>query len=160
MPPEIAISNLRNRAEMLEHAAKRIWYAWSMNRGLGLKQVIAKLEGIVGSEKEFTLIAHKGDIFVGTISLIKSDFPERPNLTPWIAAVWVDEQFRKYRVGSTLIGAAERLAISVGYDVLYPCCAPELRSFYRSLGWTEIEANVRKSGSFIFEKKIGGRSET
>lgn len=156
MPSEIAISNLCNITWMLEPAANRIWHAWSMSRGLQLKEVIAKLEGIVGSDKEFTLIAHTGDTFIGTVSLIESDLPERSNLSPWIAAVWVDIEFRKHGVGSALIGAAERLATSFGYGVLHLYCAPELRSFYSNLGWVEIEAEVGKGGSSVFEKKIGG----
>ena len=155
MQSEISISNLRNRAEMLEPAAKRIWHAWSRSRGLELNEVIAKLKGIAASDKEFTLIAHTGDTFVGTVSLIESDLPDRSDLSPWIAALWVDNQFRKHGVGSALIGAAERLATSVGYDVLHLYCASELCAFYRSLGWAEIEANVGKSGSFVFKKRIG-----
>ncbi|TBY43667.1 GNAT family N-acetyltransferase [Rhizobium leguminosarum] len=153
MSAEIAIANLRNRADMLETAANRIWHAWSKHRGLTLKQVVQKLQRIKASDDEFTLIAHTGDMFVGTISLIKSDLVERSNLTPWIAAVWVENDFRKHRVGSALVKAAERLAISNGRDVLYLCCAPELRPFYSGLGWTEIETNIGKSGSCIFKRQ-------
>lgn len=150
---EIAISNLQNRADMLHTAADRIWHAWSKHRGLVLSQVVDKLERILASDDEFTLIAHTGDKFVGTISLIRADLAERPNLTPWIAAVWVENEFRKHRIGSALVRAAEQLAIANGRNVLYLCCSPDLRPFYIGLGWTEIETNIGKNASCVFEKR-------
>jgi predicted N-acetyltransferase YhbS len=150
--PDVAFVNLRDKTDLLRTVADRIWNAWSKDRGHSPKDVIQKLEGIVASKDEFTLVAHTGEKFIGTVSVIKSDMAERPNLTPWVAAVWVDETYRKHGMGSALVYAAEQHAREIGEDVLYLCCAPELRPFYSGLGWTEIESNVGLKQACVFQK--------
>lgn len=151
---DVAFANLREKVDLLSTVADRIWNAWSKDRGLSREQVIRNLESIIVSEDEFTLVAHAGPEFVGTVSVISSDMVERPNLTPWLADVWVDRKYRKHRMGSALVNAAEQLATARGEDVLYLCCVPELRTFYGGLGWTEIESNVGREHVCIFEKSI------
>lgn len=131
--PDIAFANLREKTDLLSTVADRIWTAWSKDRGLSREQVIRNLESIIASEDEFTLVAHAGREFVGTVSVIASDMVERPGLTPWIADVWVDPEYREHRMGSALVNAAERLAAERGEDVLYLCCVPELRPFTTAL---------------------------
>jgi predicted N-acetyltransferase YhbS len=151
---DINFVDLRDKPELLGTAAERIWRAWSKDRGLSLEQVVQKLEGIKSSESEFTLVAHARDNFLGTISVIGSDMVERPNLTPWIAAVWVEREYRKHRLGSALVREAEQHAQDREVDLLYLCCAPELRPFYSGLGWREIESNVGAKNSCVFEKRL------
>ncbi|WP_352919415.1 GNAT family N-acetyltransferase [Mesorhizobium sp. M0960] len=81
----------------------------------------------------------RGGQFVGTTSVVKSDLAERPNLTPWIADVWVEPEYRTNRVGSRLLEAAEDRAFNGGQQALYLYCIPALRPFYKGNGWTEIE---------------------
>jgi predicted N-acetyltransferase YhbS len=152
--PDVVFASLRDKTDLLRTVADRIWNAWSKDRGLSLEEVIQKLEGIIASDDEFTLVAHAGKKFVGTVSVIKSDLAERPNLTPWIAAVWVDQEYRKHRMGSALVEAAEQRSRERGEHALYLCCAPELRPFYSGLGWTEIESNVGPNRTCVFEKEF------
>jgi predicted N-acetyltransferase YhbS len=146
--------NLRDKGDLLSIVADRIWNAWSKDRGLSLDQVIRSLESNIASEDEFTLVAHAGQKFVGTVSVIASDMVERPNLTPWIADVWVDPEYRKHRIGPALVNAAEQLAAERGEDALYLSCERELRPFYSGLGWTEIESNVGREQACIFQKSM------
>ena len=151
---DIVIANLQEKSDLLSTVADRIWNAWSKGRGLSREQVIRNLESVIASEGEFTLVAHAGQKFVGTVSVITSYIVDRPHLTPCIADFWVDPEYRNHRMGATLVNAAEQLAAERGEDVLYPCCEPELRPFYRGLGWTEIEANVGREQASIFEKSM------
>lgn len=150
----ITISNLRDKPALQNTVADRIWNAWSKDRGLSRDQVISSLESIIASDNEFTLVAHARDKFVGTVSMIASDMVERPNLTPWIADVWVDPEYRAHRMGASLVNAAEQLATERGASVLFLCCVPMLRSFYSGLGWTEIESNVGREQACIFKKSM------
>lgn len=152
--PNVAFANLQDKTDLLRTVADRIWNAWSKNRGLSLEEVIQKLEGIIASDNEFTLVAHAREKFVGTVSVIRSDLAERPNVTPWIAAVWVDQEYRKHRMGSALVNTAEQHSRERGEHALYLCCAPELRPFYSGLGWIEIESNVGLKQTCIFEKQF------
>jgi len=149
---KLVITNLQKKPEFLGTVANRIWEAWSKSEGLALEQVIERGEEIIRSSTEFTLVAHIDEAFVGTISLIKSDLDERPELTPWLAGLWVDTAYRKHRVGSRLLAAAEHQAFLANFDRLYLCCVRQLRAFYHSAGWLEVEENVGKGGVSVFRK--------
>jgi len=154
LPSDITISQLRHKSDMLARVADSIWHTWSLNRGLQLGDVVGKLERICRSDSEFTLVAHKEEKFVGTISVIETDLDERAELTPWVAAVWVDRKFRKLHIGSSLMNAAEQSAKAIGHDILHLCCAPQLSAFYTGLGWTKVEDGVGNSCSSVFKKLL------
>ena len=152
--PDIAFSNLREKAELLSTVADRIWNAWSKDRGLSREQVIRNLQSTIASDDEFALVAHAGQKFVGTVSVITSDMVERPNLTPWIADVWVDSEYRNLGIASALVNAAEDIAAERGEDVLYLCCVPALRAYYSGLGGSELESKVGREQACIFRKTM------
>ncbi|MEI9926215.1 MAG: GNAT family N-acetyltransferase [Bradyrhizobium sp.] len=60
-------------------------------------------ENLTDTPIPLALVAHDGDAFLGTASVIPSDLAERPQLTPWIAAVWVEPQARRHGTGSALV---------------------------------------------------------
>ena len=60
------------------------------------------------------LVAHQGSAFLGTASVIASDLAERPQLTPWIAAVWVDPQARQHGIGAALVNRAAQDCFAIG----------------------------------------------
>ncbi|MER9001808.1 GNAT family N-acetyltransferase [Mesorhizobium australicum] len=153
----IDIVDLLQKPDLLEAIAGRIWNAWRMREGLESQDVVQKFIDILASEAEFTLVAHRRDKFVGTTSVVTSDLPERSNLTPWVAEVWVEPEFRRHRIGSRLLEAAEMRAFNAGRRALYLYCTPPLRPFYSGNGWTEIEQGVGKDNVCIFRKnKISG----
>jgi len=61
-----------------------------------------------------------GRIIAGA-GLITNDFISRMDLWPWLAALYVDEEFRGRALGSRLIRHALRDAARLGFDNLYLC---------------------------------------
>ena len=102
-------------------------------------------------------MAHEGDTFLGTASVIASDLEERPLLTPWVAAVWVDEDARKRGVGAALVNRATRDCFALGVRRAYLCARPSMTGFYQGLGWTLIEREVgrRQLGLFVRDNDSG-----
>jgi len=88
------------------------------------------------------LVAHDGEAFLGTASVIASDLAERPQLTPWVAAVWVDPQARQHGVGAALVDRATLACFTLGVGRVYLCARPERSDFYERLGWIPIERDV------------------
>jgi GNAT superfamily N-acetyltransferase len=71
----------------------------------------------------------------GSAMLIASDMDARPELTPWLAGVYVVEGFRGRGCGSALVARVESEASAVGVERLY-LYTPSAADFYGRLGWT------------------------
>jgi GNAT superfamily N-acetyltransferase len=87
-------------------------------------------------------VAHEGSVFAGTASVIASDLDERPQYTPWVAAVWIEPEFRSRRIGRQLIAHAARYALGWGATKVYLTARPSRRSLYEELGWRVVEEGV------------------
>jgi hypothetical protein len=90
MDPSFIISDLRQCPAFFDTVADRIWRAWWEPGGYPLAHIATRLrENMADTPIPFALVAHDGERFLGTTSVIESDLEERPQLTPWVAAVWV-----------------------------------------------------------------------
>jgi len=86
------------------------------------------------------LVAHEGDAFIGTASLIACDEDTRPQYTPWVAAVWVEPEHRCRGIGAALVDRATELAFEAGAGRVYLLSGLHRRTFYEGLGWSCLEA--------------------
>jgi GNAT superfamily N-acetyltransferase len=77
--------------------------------------------------------------YLGSAFLIHSDMEERPQYSPWVAAVWVEASERRRGVGRALVAEAAKIAGSLRYREAYICCRPELEGFYSRIGWKVLE---------------------
>jgi N-acetylglutamate synthase-like GNAT family acetyltransferase len=145
------ISDLRQRPEFFEVVAKRIWQAWWKADGHPLDYISGRLRENLNLEPvPFALVAHDGKTFLGTSSAIASDLAERPLLTPWVAAVWVEDEARRRGVGAALVDRAARDCFALGVTRVYLCARPQRTSFYEGLGWTAIERDVGAHHMTVF----------
>lgn len=139
----VTISNLSDRPEFFDQVADRIWRAWWQPHGVPLAYITERMkEGLTSGAMPRAFVAHLGPEFAGTASVIASDLDERPQYTPWVAAVWIEPSFRSRRIGRELIAHAARYALSTGVPQVYLTARPTRRSLYEELGWTVIEEGV------------------
>jgi GNAT superfamily N-acetyltransferase len=105
------ISDLRRRPEFFDLVADRIWRAWWEPHGHPFDTVRGRLADNMNAEPiPLALIAHEGKRFLGTASVIESDLDERPQLSPWVAAVWVEPDARRHGIGAALVDHATEAA--------------------------------------------------
>jgi GNAT superfamily N-acetyltransferase len=143
MPVAFTISDLRQRPEFFDSVAERIWREWWEPNGHPLEYISGRLkENLLDTPIPLALVAHDGSMFLGTASLIASDLDERPELTPWVAAVWVEESARGHGVGAALVDAAARACFALGHERAYLCARARMTGFYERLSWTLIERRV------------------
>ena len=81
--------------------------------------------------------AVQGREIVGTASLVADDLPARPDLTPWLADVFVPPERRGHGVASALVHKVEAAAAERGLDTLY-LHTESAQRLYARLGWYEI----------------------
>jgi hypothetical protein len=83
MQLSFTISDLRQCPAFFDTVADRIWRAWWEPGGYPLAHVATRLrESMSDTPIPFALVAHDGERFLGTTSVIESDLEERPQLTP------------------------------------------------------------------------------
>jgi GNAT superfamily N-acetyltransferase len=148
------ISDLRQRPEFLDTVADRIWRAWWKADGHPLEYISGRLrdENLNADPIPFALVAHHGMTFLGTSSVIKADLEERPQWTPWVAAVWVEENARRHGVGGALIDRATQDCFGLGFERAYLCARPPMTGFYEGRGWTVIERKVGAHQLSVFTR--------
>lgn len=78
------------------------------------------------------------DHILGSAALIESDMPERPELTPWLASVFVVPEERKNGVGRELVQRVMQHAKATGVKTLY-LYSPDRAHFYKKMGWQTME---------------------
>jgi len=152
------ISDLRQCPKFFDTVADRIWQAWWQPNGFPLDYISTRLrENMEATPIPFALVAHDGERFLGTCSVIASDLEERPHLTPWVAAVWVEEEARRRGVGAALVNRAAEDCFALGVIRAYLCARPRMTHFYEGLGWMVIERNVgpHHLGVFVRDRKPG-----
>jgi N-acetylglutamate synthase-like GNAT family acetyltransferase len=143
MPPFLTISDLRQRPEFFDTVAKRIWQAWWKADGHPFGYISSRLrENLKATPIPFALVAHDGEAFLGTASVIASDLAERPQFTPWVAAVWVEPQAHQRGVGAALVDRAVQDCFALGITRAFLCARPQRSDYYEKLGWTPIERDV------------------
>jgi N-acetylglutamate synthase-like GNAT family acetyltransferase len=151
MPVPFVISDLRQCPEFFDAVADRIWQAWWRADGYPLDYISGRLrENLEATPIPFALVAHDGEAFLGTTSVIASDLAERPQLTPWVAAVWVEPPARGRGVGGALVNRATQDCFALGVGRVYLYALPQRSTFYEGLGWIPIERDVGPHRQSVF----------
>ena len=150
------ISDLRQQPAFFDAVADRIWRAWWKEQGVPADYIAGRLrENISPSPIPFALVAHRGETFIGTASVIASDLEDRPQYSPWVAAVWVEPKFRMQEIGSGLVARAAEDTFALNIRRVYLCATHERRRFYTRLGWTPVEEGVGERKLAVFVKHAG-----
>ncbi len=76
----------------------------------------------------------------------------KAELSPWLAGVYVKEEFRKQGIGKKLVAGIEKLAKKLSFKSLY-LYTPDKETFYNALEWKTIERIEYKNTKVVIMKK-------
>ncbi len=137
------ISNLRDVSQFADTIADRGWHAWWTDSGVPLSDYRKHLDPMMtGKGIPFALVAHDGETYLGSALVIESDLEARPQLAPWIAALWVDEAARRKGIAAQLMHHAQNEIAKLGTSTCYLCATLENSPYYSARGFTLIEESV------------------
>lgn len=109
------------------------------------------LEPRVGPEETFVLFDH--DRPVGTAALILSDLETRPDLTPWLAGLFVEPAFRRRGHATRLIRKVEAFARASSVPVLW-LYTSTAETLYARLGWQRAGTEDERGEQVVLMKRI------
>jgi len=87
-----------------------------------------------GEQIPLTVVAFDGSDVLGSASLIAHDMETRMELTPWLAGVYVGEQYRRRGIGAELVRRIMAEAARLKVPLLY-LYTVHSEKFYGALGW-------------------------
>ena len=98
---------------------------------------------------------------VGSASLVWHDMPERQELSPWLASVFVHAQHRNQGIGSNLVNRVVEKANALNFPILYLFTFDKV-NLYKDLGWEFMEqldylaheVTIMKIDTYIFKNKV------
>jgi len=85
------------------------------------------------------LVARRGKTLVGSVNLLTSEMTIRPELSPWLAQLFVVDAERGSGAGSALIHAVIDHAGKLGFRRIYLYTSGALPNYYVSRSWRPIE---------------------
>jgi GNAT superfamily N-acetyltransferase len=130
--------------------ADRCWHAWWQDSDYSLGEYRGWLdECLEGREIPACFVAHHGETYLGSACLIANDLEARPQYTPWIAALWVEESHRRQGIATALMGRAATSAAALGFSKAHLCAVPEKTAFYVKRGFTVLEDDVEGLTVFV-----------
>jgi GNAT superfamily N-acetyltransferase len=142
--PALAIATIRERPDLVPVVAEWLWDAFWRQDGHSLeetRQAWAEAVAPRGPPQCFVLLAD--GVAVGTAGLVVEDLEERPDLTPWLASVFVAQSARGRGYAGLLVRAVEAAAREADVATLWLYTVTAER-IYARLSWQTAERFDRK----------------
>jgi predicted N-acetyltransferase YhbS len=109
-----------------------------IRHGISYEKVLSSVKDCHKTELPVRLIAIEGNKCVGTVSIVQNDLKFR-DYTPWLAALYVDNPFRRNGIGEQLIEGVKNTVKELGHNEVY-LRTVHTSDYYRKLGWQFIES--------------------
>lgn len=155
----LSFSKLADPSGFVDTVADRLWHAWWQEAGVSLATLVGLLRDFKADAIPLGIVAHRGEDFVGSVLLIDNDLDERPQYSPWLAALWVEPEARARGVAVELSQRIVAEAAALGHDKIYLCAVPEKRAYYAGRGWVEVERDVGAHRLVVFVKPTGAPAD-
>lgn len=141
----IDILNLQTAPEFLPVLAQWHQNEWSyLNPGQMLTHRIEKMQSFLNDQFIPSTFIAKNETVVGSASIVKNDMATMPQLSPWLASVFVAAEHRNNGIGARLVLHVMAQAKHQGIKTLY-LFTPDKIDFYKKFGW-HIHSQSRYHG--------------
>jgi N-acetylglutamate synthase-like GNAT family acetyltransferase len=121
---------------------------WSyLNPGGSIEKRIEKMRSYLGGDLiPSMLIAVDGDQVLGSAALIASDMDTKPELSPWLANVYVKFDKRGLGIGARLVQSIMDIARENNLPCIY-LFTPDQEKFYEKLGWKTLTKEIYRNSA-------------
>ena len=134
-----SIVNLKEQPQHIDTLAQWHHKEWShFNSQENIAQRIKRMQPYFNDNfVPTTFLAIDGEL-LGSAAIVDNDMETRPELSPWLASVYVAAQHRNNGVGSKLVNHIVEQAKLNDINKLY-LMTPDKKDFYQALGWKQID---------------------
>lgn len=138
------IFDLKDQPQHIPTLAAWHHQQWShLNPGSTLQSRIEKMHSHYLSDMPIPrmFVWVEEDEVVGSAALVECDMDSRPELTPWLASVFVRPDSREMGIGAALIERVMAYAQDLEFAELF-LFTPDKEHFYQNMGWQTIASDV------------------
>ncbi len=86
-----------------------------------------------------TYIALENNTLLGSAAIVEHDMDNKPELSPWLASVYVDKEYRYQGIGSKLVKHVINIARKANVTELF-LFTTQQAEFYSKLGWNKLQS--------------------
>lgn len=79
-------------------------------------------------------VAHQNSTPLGSARLVENDMDTHPELYPWLASLYVHQDYRQNGIGSALIKITEKAATDLNFESIY-LFTEDMQTLYLNHGW-------------------------
>ncbi len=152
---EVKIVNLYHHKKYIPQVADWIFSEFIRDKieNCTLEDIVSALNNRMENEVPMTFIALKGVRCIGTISLFENDLKMQKELTPWLAALYVDKKYRKNGYAKLLIDNLYIEAKKLKLNKLY-LRTENAGNYYLKHGWSELYKIIDEHGIYttVYER--------
>ncbi|KOP67239.1 acetyltransferase [Bacillus sp. FJAT-18019] len=130
------IFDIRDKKGYFEAAVNYFWEQWGSDSNYHFYKDCIEHSCEMKNDVPAFFIAMDKDKIIGSYALLRSDLNSRQDLTPWLACLFVDPEYRGKNLGSILQEHAINQSKIKGYQKLYLCT--DLTGYYERTDWKHI----------------------
>ncbi|WP_026580914.1 GNAT family N-acetyltransferase [Bacillus sp. J33] len=128
------IVEIHKHPNLFEKAVQVYWEQWGNDSNYPFYHDCMIHSGTSADGIPLFYAAIENERIIGTYALIRNDLNSRQDLYPWLACVYVNEEYRGRKLGSVLLDHALSEAAKLGFEKLY--LTTDLEGYYEKYGWT------------------------
>lgn len=144
---EIKIVNLLDDINHLEEVSEWIWKEWSEQHNAKLEDVIYRSRHSLSYDDIPQMyIAKYKDTVIGVVSIWRNDLTSRQDLYPWMATLFIKDEYRNKGVGRLLQKKVIAETKKMNYKYLY--LTTDHKNYYEKTGWEFLEKAPEGDGRY------------
>ena len=136
------IIDIREHPEWLDRAADYFSTKWHLPKKLYLDSISDSLSTENPVPRWFLLL--RDTEIIGGCGLIDNDFMVRTDRTPWLCALYIEQDARGRQLGARLLAHARNAAHALGFDRVY--LNTDHVGYYEKYDWRYIGSFAHQSG--------------
>jgi GNAT superfamily N-acetyltransferase len=151
--PKHLVVSTAERPDLAPVVASWLWGEFWRARGSSLEETLAAVRTSVTAQRmprTFVLLIDGKPL--GTASLAAQDLETRPDLTPWLAGVFVEPAARGQGLIAHLISAVEAECRGMSIPTLW-LYTRSAESVYRRAGWRNVETFALGAKSYALMRR-------
>lgn len=159
MSAQIEMTTIAARPDLAPVVAGWLWEAFWRDAGHGLEATLAAVEASVaqvGPPQTFVLLVDGTP--VATASFVAGDLASMPELTPWLAGLFVLPDARGQGHARRLIAQVEAAAQQAGYQEIW-LYTGSAEGLYTRAGWEVVERLPHGASSLALMRRALPRAD-